>query len=157
MITIKTILTPTDFSETSDVAVGYGRALAETFRSSLHLLHVIPDPSVGSGEVAGEFAGFSPVDLREHWRQGARKRLNEVFSEDDQKKLQLQTEVRAGHPFLEILRYAKDQNVDLIVMGTHGRGPVSHMLMGSVAEKVVRKAACPVLTVRHPQHEFVRP
>ncbi len=156
MITIKTILTPTDFSETSDVAVRYGRAMAETFRSSLHLLHVIPDPSVGPGEGAGEIVGFSPADLRERWERSGRKRLKEVFSEDDRKKLQVQTEIRVGHPFLEILRYAKDQNVDLIVMGTHGRGPVSHMLMGSVAEKVVRKAACPVLTVRHPQHEFVR-
>ena len=62
-----------------------------------------------------------------------------------------------GHPSLEIIRYAKDHEIDIIVMGTHGRTGVGHMLMGSVAEKVVRKAPCPVLTVRHPDHEFVMP
>jgi nucleotide-binding universal stress UspA family protein len=64
---------------------------------------------------------------------------------------------KVGAPFVEILRYAKEQGIDLIVMGTDGRGPIVHMLIGSVAEKVVRKAPCPVLTVRHPQHEFVLP
>jgi len=60
-------------------------------------------------------------------------------------------------PFPEILRFAADNEIDLIVMGTHGRGGVSHMLLGSVAEKVVRRAPCPVLTVRQPEHEFVEP
>ena len=62
-----------------------------------------------------------------------------------------------GSAFIEIICYAKEHNIDLIVLGTHGRGPIAHMLMGSVAEKIVRKAPCPVLTVRHPQHEFVMP
>jgi nucleotide-binding universal stress UspA family protein len=65
--------------------------------------------------------------------------------------------VRQGPPFLEIVRYAQEANIDLIVLGTHGRGGLAHMLLGSVAEKVVRKAPCPVLTVRHPEHEFVAP
>ena len=60
-----------------------------------------------------------------------------------------------GGAYIEIVRYAKERDIDLIVMGTHGRGFMAHMLMGSVAEKVVRKAPCPVLTVRHPEHEFV--
>lgn len=60
-----------------------------------------------------------------------------------------------GRPFLEIIRYAKEQQIDLIVLGTHGRGVLSHVLIGSVTERVVRKAPCPVLTVRHPEHEFV--
>ncbi len=62
-----------------------------------------------------------------------------------------------GGPYVEIVRYAKERDIDLIVMGTHGRGFVAHMLMGSVAEKVVRRAPCPVLTVRHPEHDFVVP
>jgi nucleotide-binding universal stress UspA family protein len=62
-----------------------------------------------------------------------------------------------GSPFVEIVRYAKQHDIDLIVMGTHGRGPIAHMFMGSVAERVVRKATCPVLTVRSPEHEFVMP
>ena len=59
--------------------------------------------------------------------------------------------------FVEIIRYARENNIDLLVLGTHGRGAIAHMLMGSVAEKIVRKAPCPVLTVRHPEHEFVMP
>jgi nucleotide-binding universal stress UspA family protein len=60
-----------------------------------------------------------------------------------------------GHPVSEILSYARDRQVDLIVMGTHGRGPLGHVVMGSVAERVVRRAPCPVLTVRPEEHEFV--
>ena len=58
---------------------------------------------------------------------------------------------------MEIVRHAKAETADLIAMGTHGRGPVTHLLLGSVAEKVVRSAPCPVLTVRQPEHEFVLP
>ncbi len=65
----------------------------------------------------------------------------------------LKTQV--GSPHREIVRYATEHQVDLIVLGTHGRGPLGHMLLGSVAERVVRTAPCPVLTVRHPQREFV--
>jgi nucleotide-binding universal stress UspA family protein len=66
-------------------------------------------------------------------------------------------EMREGRPFVEIIRYADEADIDLIVMGTHGWGPISHMLVGSVAEKVVRKAHCPVLTIRPAGHEFIMP
>ena len=62
-----------------------------------------------------------------------------------------------GSPFLEIIQYAKENNVDLIVMGTHGHSGLVHVLLGSVTERVVRKAPCPVLTIRHPEHEFIHP
>ncbi len=65
--------------------------------------------------------------------------------------------IRVGHAFMEIIQYATDNAIDMIVMGTHGRGPVKHLLLGSVAERVVRKASCPVLTVRQPGHAFVMP
>ena len=64
---------------------------------------------------------------------------------------------RTGPPFVEIIRYAKEHDVDLLIMGTHGRGGLAHMLLGSVAEKVVRKSPCPVLTVRPDQHQFAMP
>ena len=64
---------------------------------------------------------------------------------------------RVGKPFVEIIHHARDHDVDLIVIGTHGRGAVQHALLGSVAEQVVRTSPCPVLTVRHPEHEFVMP
>ena len=72
-------------------------------------------------------------------------------------KCNVTREVLMGHPFVEIIRYAREQDVDCIVLGTHGRSGLSHLLLGSVAERVVRKAPCPVLTVRHPEHEFVMP
>jgi nucleotide-binding universal stress UspA family protein len=67
------------------------------------------------------------------------------------------SEAVVGRPFMEILGYAKDRHVDLIVIGTHGRSGLRHVLLGSVAERVVRKAPCPVLTIRHPEHDFVMP
>ena len=87
----------------------------------------------------------------------AAERLEEVIPRADRDKLSVTLVMRKGNPFLEVVRYARDQKMDLIVLGTHGRGAIAHVLMGSVAEKVVRKASCAVLTVRHPQHEFVMP
>jgi nucleotide-binding universal stress UspA family protein len=87
------------------------------------------------------------------WETQARQRLATLLPEGDRTGAVIATIV--GSPFYEIVRYATEQQIDLIVIGTHGRGPLGHMLLGSVAEKVVRKAPCPVLTVRHPQHEFV--
>ena len=77
-----------------------------------------------------------------------------IDSADD---LQVIRRVAQGHPFVELVRYAKDNAIDLIVVGTHGRGAIAHILLGSVAEKVVRKAPCPVLVVREPEHDFVMP
>jgi len=87
----------------------------------------------------------------------ARNRLHGVMTDAGRLRLRVELVMEQGSPFLEIIRYAKDHDIDLIVMGTHGRGPIAHMLMGSVAEKVVRRAPCPVLTVKHPEHKFVMP
>jgi nucleotide-binding universal stress UspA family protein len=95
--------------------------------------------------------------LLEDVERDAIERLSGLFTAPEREALQAVVSVVVGSPFVEIIRYARAQQVDLIVMGTHGRGPVEHMLLGSVAEKVVRKASCPVLTVRSPQHEFVHP
>jgi nucleotide-binding universal stress UspA family protein len=155
MIKLKRILIPTDFSEASESAVMYGRALAEAFNASLHILHVIEDPFVYGW--TGE--GYMPdiPSFRETLREQSNKQLDKVLSSPERERFNAQVISKFGAPFVEIVRYAKEQEIDLIVMGTHGRGPIAHMLMGSVAEKVVRKAPCPVLTVRHPEHEFVMP
>ena len=82
------------------------------------------------------------------------------LSQQEETELQVEYELRAsgrGGPYVEIVRCAQESDIDLIVMGTHGRGFVAHILIGSVAEKVVRRSPCPVLTVRHPEHEFVLP
>ena len=83
--------------------------------------------------------------------------MSKVLTDGERQKFHAELVTLWGSPFVEIIRYAMSHDVDLIVMGTYGLGPIAHMLMGSVAEKVVRKAPCPVLTVRRPEHEFVMP
>ena len=151
MIALKRILVPSDFSECSEAALKYGRALADAFGASLHLLHVVQDPYTQPW--AAEAFPAPIGEMLQQWQEQARARLAESVPQADRDKVTIATLV--GSPFLEIVKYAADQKVDLVVIGTHGRGPISHMLLGSVTEKVVRKAPCPVLTVRHPQHEFV--
>ncbi|MBA3886257.1 MAG: universal stress protein [Acidobacteria bacterium] len=144
MIAINKILVPTDFSECSDAAVLYGRAMAETFGATLHLLHVVQDPYTQPW--AAEAFPAPLGDMLAQWQAQARARLQELLPETARKDVMVAVQV--GSPFQEIVRYANEQAIDLIVIGTHGRGPIGHMLLGSVAEKVVRKAPCPVLTVR---------
>jgi nucleotide-binding universal stress UspA family protein len=155
MIDLKRILVPTDFSDTSEIAVNYARALAEAFNASLHVVHVIEDPLVHSWTSVD----FNPdlPSYREVLAKAANERLGKVLTTADLERHHAQLVTKFGSPFIEIVRYAKEQGIDLILMGTHGRRPIKHMLMGSVAERVVRKAPCPVLTVRHPEHEFVMP
>ena len=146
MIELKRILAPTDFSEYSDAAIDYACALADKFDSQLHLLHVL-EVHASSTPVFGAGLAFNPR-VRES-RTAADKALEQVASG--------RAAVRAtaeGPTFLEILRYAKENNIDIIVMGTHGRSGLAHVMLGSVAERVVRTAACPVVTVRHPQHSL---
>jgi nucleotide-binding universal stress UspA family protein len=93
--------------------------------------------------------------LQDEWIKDARTRLASSVTDEEKKTLSVVTTTVLGHPVMEILRYANDNGIHLIVMGTHGRGPLGHMVLGSVAERVVRKAPCPVLTVRTPEREFV--
>jgi nucleotide-binding universal stress UspA family protein len=155
MIELKQILVATDFSPTSEVALKYGKALAERFRASLHLLHVIEDPFVHGWTAEGYIPDLA--SFREGLARRAREQMEKVLDPAEFDKLHARLSVKFGNPFIEIVRLAKQDHTDLIVLGTHGRGPIAHLLMGSVAEKVVRKAPCPVLTVRHPEHEFVMP
>jgi nucleotide-binding universal stress UspA family protein len=151
MIELKTILVPTDFSECSEAAVKYGAALAQTFGATLHLLNVVQDPY----SLPWSADGFAaPVgDMLADWEAQAKGRLAESVPGTAAANAVVTT--RIGSPYTEIVRYAAQNRIDLIVLGTHGRGPLGHILLGSVAERVVRTAPCPVLTVRHPQREFV--
>lgn len=155
MIALKTILVPTDFSDTSDQALRYGKALARAFGASLHVLHVVQEPFAQPWAV--EAYGFSLATLQEEWTREATQRLDASVTAEEREALKVTLATQLGHPFLEVLRYAEEKGVDLIVMGTHGRGPLGHVVMGSVAERVVRKAPCPVLTVRPQEREFVVP
>ncbi len=146
MAAIKHVLMATDFSEASEHALELAKTFAQTFHAKLHLLHVIPDPYAQPWSV--EASGSAIPDLLAQWEREAGARLEELKPAG----LEANAVVRVGNPFHEIVEYAKQAGVDLVVIGTHGRGAIGHMLLGSVAEKVVRKAPCPVLTTRHPKH-----
>lgn len=153
MIALKHVLVPTDFSETSDVALKYGKAFAAAFGATLHVVHVIEEPYGQPWAV--EAYGFSLAALQDEWIKEAKGRMEKILTDEERASLKAVTTTVLGHPVMEILRYARDNNIDLIVMGTHGRGPLGHVVMGSVAERLVRKSPCPVLTVRSEEREFV--
>ena len=152
MTSLRIILVPSDFSETSDVARGYAKELVRRFDGVLHLLHVVSDADISPGTEA--FWGVSAQELQRRRVAEATAKLEGLCSAEEQTAFRVQTVVEVGTPFVVIVRYARRHGVDLIVMGTHGRGAVKHLLLGSVAEQVVRQAPCPVLTVRHPTHGF---
>jgi nucleotide-binding universal stress UspA family protein len=142
MLAIRIILHPTDFSEQSTYAFRLACALARDHNARLIVLHVATAPVVAYGE------GVLPVDL-DLYAQEAAAKLDKVQPPD----LQVQVEHRLlveAEPVSEILRQAAEEPCDLIVVGTHGRTGFRRVLMGSVAEQVVRKATCPVLTVKTP-------
>jgi len=156
MIALKNILVATDFGEASDVALSYGRELAARFGSTLHVLYVAENIYINAFG-AESYAAMAPK-LQEELEASARKQLDELLIDSDHSGPPTRHSVlTSSSPAYTIVDYAKDNNIDLVVMGTHGRGALAHLVMGSVAERVVRLASCPVLTVRHPQHEFVSP
>ena len=156
MIQLDKILVPTDFSDFSKPAVEYACAIAARFGSELHLLHVVPDPAM----LVPEAAAFSVESMQaqaQSMAKDAAAQLEKLPGDGWDNGKAIIREVRVGTAFLEIIEYAKDQDVDLIVIGTHGRSALMHILMGSVAERVVRKSPCPVLTVKPEGHQFVMP
>jgi universal stress protein A len=155
MFTLKSVLVPTDFSDASGSALTCGKAMAGAFGASLHLVHVMEDLLAHAW--AAEVYVASMPQLRDEIEKESRLRLAAMLTDEERQKYRVETALLAGNPFLEIIRYAKANDIGLIVMGTHGRGAIAHMLLGSVAEKVVRKSPCPVLTVREAQHQFVMP
>ena len=143
MPTVTSILCPTDFSDISTKAEAYATALAARYDAALQLLHVDPPTPVMSpyGEI--------PVDIRlfEEQRQQAEADLAAARDRARAAGVAADASVRGGHPAREILAVADELHADLVVLGTHGRGGVEHLLLGSVAEKVMRKAPCPVMVV----------
>jgi nucleotide-binding universal stress UspA family protein len=156
MIALKKILVATDFSEPSEAALAYGRELARTFGASLIVLNVVDNilaRAYGSDGIV-----LADPELQREIEAAAQRQVDALLFDEDRKTLRATSViVTSNAPPAAIVTYARDAAIDLIVMGTHGRGAVAHLLMGSVAERVVRTAPCPVLTVRHPEHEFVLP
>jgi universal stress protein A len=156
MIALKKILVPTDFGEAADAALNYARALARNFGASIDVLHVAED--ISTRMFAGEVYVAMPQTWQQDVQDAARKQLEGRLVDNDPDPLPVSPVVIVSNaPAVSVVNYAKETGADLIVMGTHGRGPMAHLFMGSVAERVVRLAPCPVLVVRHPEHEFVVP
>ncbi len=154
MILLNSVLVATDFGDTSKAALAYGRNLARAFGGKLHVLHVV-DRVVAT--TAAEFYPTSSADLETELMQSASKRLEALLTGDRAALGAEPAVLVSGSVAATIIDYAKRRHVDLIVVGTHGRGPVAHLFMGSVAEEVVRNAPCPVLVVRPNEHEFILP
>jgi len=152
---ITRILVPTDFSPQSAGALDYARDLAQQFGASLHLLHIANRPLLAEGLAAEALISEEfESDMVRETEARMRKLAPEAAS----------TDVVFGYANKSIVDWASRLGADLIVMGSHGRSGIAHLMLGSVAEAVVRTAPCPVLTVRHPtgrhwtsrEHETVR-
>jgi nucleotide-binding universal stress UspA family protein len=148
-LTVARILVPTDFSETADAALEYAKALAGQLGASLHLLHVFSNPYDVAAYAPEVYAPMPPA-MRERALEEARECLLTRLTPAEERRFGGTRAVVTGLTAPQIVTYANEQAIDLIVMGTHGRRGVAHLLLGSVAEHVVRTAACPVLTVRDP-------
>lgn len=150
MIELQNILLPIDFSAPSEKATDYALTLARKFNATLHLLHVIEDPVV----YIPMYESY-PVPSRQQFETYAQTRLDNWITAEQAEGVKLEVSWRHGRPDVEIVEFAEDSGIDLIVLGTHGRGLAAHLLLGSVAEKVVRKSPCPVLTVHPKGKQFV--
>ena len=152
IVSIRRILFPTDFSEPAAEAQQYAMALADRLGAELHLLHVVVPPVVPFPDSSTSWT--MPASGMKEQVLEAEQRLSAEIGSWAEERRTVST-VKVGFAVEEIVEYARDCTIDLIVVGTHGLKGISHLLMGSVAEKLVRIATCPVLTV-HPQgHQFL--
>ena len=155
MIKLETILHPTDFSEPSNYALKYALSFAEEYKAKLVVCHVIEE--VAKAMYFDMLQAPPLAELMADIEAQAQKALDDLVPAEYREKLTIEHVIRKGVPFLEIVRCAEEIRADMIVCGTHGRTGLKHALFGSVAEKIVRKSPCPVLSVRHPEHQFEMP
>ncbi len=149
----KKILCPVDFSKFTEEVITYAADIAKRYGAELHVLHVIPNLTY-----------FTPYEsfLTPENLVAVEKNIQDEVERDFGKMLkhvdiEIKRVVKTGVAFVEIIDYAKSEGMDLIVMGTHGRSGIEHILIGNVAEKVVRKSPCPVMTIRPKGKEFKMP
>jgi nucleotide-binding universal stress UspA family protein len=152
VIKLKKVLVPTDFSDSARHAFIYGLSFAREYGAELVLLHVVENLTVGYA------SDLFPVPMAEVFQEisgYAKAELAKLAEEAKQKGVAVSELVAQGKPSAEIIRHAAENGVDMIVLGTHGKGMLDQALFGSTTERVVRRAPCPVLTVRMAGHEFV--
>lgn len=148
------ILVPTDFSESAKYALPFAIDLAEKYGAEMHLLHVVEPIAV---PVDFAWGTYSYPDIEKQLSGHVEKTLEAIEKEHIPQSIRVKSSIIHGKSWREIVTLAKEGEMDLIVMATHGLSGFSHALYGSTAEKVIRKAPCPVLTVRHPSVKFEMP
>lgn len=154
MITIKNILVPTDFRPASANALRYGRALAGQFGARLHVLHVTH--SLYATAAINYGYGGVPFEAQAEFDRTARTQTEALLTDEDRHALRATAVTFPDNsPALAVADYAWSHDIDLVIVGTHGRGALARLVMGGVAERVVRMARCPVLTVSDPEDLFV--
>jgi nucleotide-binding universal stress UspA family protein len=152
-INIQRILVPIDFSEHSKNALKYAIPFAQRFKASIDLIYVV-EPTIYPADFSFGQIGFPNVE--EELRTSGSDELENLMKKEIAGKVVSRKIVRTGKPFYEINQYALEEKISLIIIATHGHTGMEHILFGSTAEKVVRKAPCPVLVVRSGEHEFVK-
>ena len=146
-MTIRHILVPVDFTAISDRIVDFARTVAAGVNAEVHLVHVLEEPYASAGSY--QFHLPDTPARRERLYTQARSRLGLLADEMRVKDIDTTLEVRSGSAIDEIIKAAIDYGADLIVMGTHGRSGLQHLLTGSVAQEIIRRAPCPVLAIRN--------
>ncbi|NWF49063.1 MAG: universal stress protein [Ignavibacteriaceae bacterium] len=148
---IKKILIPIDFSDYSKSALKYAVNFSNFFKAELILIYVVEPviypPDFSMGQIA-------IPSMNTEWNTRANEELNKLAKTEIPPEIKVSVLVKTGKPFVEIIETAQEENVDLIIIATHGHTGMEHILFGSTAEKVVRKAPCPVLTLREPVKGF---
>ena len=149
----KKILFPTDFSVASDYAMSYAISMAKRYKAKFFLLHVV--------DTTYDISGFyiphiSAEKLMQEMEEAAEKKLTNISSAISRRVKAREIVVKSGIPHKEILKFAKDKGIDMIIMGTHGKAGLDHLLFGSTTERVLRQANCPVLTIRPPKDMFLK-
>lgn len=148
---IKNILVPIDFSDYSKNALKYAVEFAKTFSAKLYLIYVV-EPMIYPADFSMGQIAIPSTDI--NIKNRAEEEFKKLTDEIDN-SLQVESIIKTGKPFVEINETALEKDIDLIIIATHGHTGVEHLLFGSTAEKVVRKAPCPVLTLREPIKGFV--
>jgi nucleotide-binding universal stress UspA family protein len=148
------ILVPTDFSESAKYALPFAIDLARKYAASLQILHVV-EPIVAPVDFA--WGTYSYPDIEKQLSSYVDESLAKIIEEQIPPEIICDSTSLHGKPWREIVSFARDQSMELIVMATHGLSGFSHALYGSTAEKIVRKAPCPVLIIRHPDVKFEMP
>ena len=151
---LQKILVPLDFSEYTDEIMNVAAQLAQKLGSTIHLLHVIPNMDYFT-PYESFLSGENLLNIQREIEREVRKDMEAVAKKI--KDIPVAKAIHTGVSVLEIVDYVRTEKIDLVVMGTHGRGGLEHILIGSVAEKVVRKSPCPVLTIRPAAKQFPTP